>query len=277
MDNKRIQIGTSNPGLKNKIKINISDDSNDINWYMRFNIALDEATVSHQTMTVTDTDGYIMRTDISYDPVKFMIIISPLDTYEQGIFYILSVSKKVRSARGQYLKSKIHIVFKLLDNKISEYRVLKSNVEVAPPRPRPKDYEKMRESKARLYEFQRAQGISPEEEIAQSRVRIANVDVNVAVPLAGVAALVAGFFVGGQMVFFAGIGAAALAFAYFLYSLARPKTISALYYNSGAFAFNSGKYPLAKKLFTSALEKDEENEMAEYALHKVGFYVTEGE
>ncbi|MCL2617814.1 MAG: hypothetical protein FWD98_02050 [Defluviitaleaceae bacterium] len=277
MDNRKISIGTSNPALKDKITVNITDGDSAINWYMRFNIALDETTVSHKTMTVTDTDGYIMRTDISYDPVKFMIIISPLDTYEQGVYYILSVSKKVRSARGQYLKSKINIVFKLKDNKISEYRVLKSNVEVAPPRQRPQNYENMRESKAKLYEFHKKKGISIEEEIALSRVRIAEVDPKLIVPpIAGVAALLGGFFAGGQVLFFGGAAVAAAAFGYFIFSLTRPKTASALMYNAGAFAFNAGKYEAAKKLFTSALARDEYNEMAEYALNKVGFYLSEG-
>ncbi|MCL2853507.1 MAG: hypothetical protein FWE20_10860 [Defluviitaleaceae bacterium] len=273
MDNKKIRIATSNPDLKNKIKIDIGDEDGPIYWYMRFNIALDASSVSDKTMTVTDTDGYIMRTEITYDPEKFMIVISPLDSYEQGVFYILSVSKKVRSARGQYLKSKINIVFKLLDNKISEYRVLKSNVEVAPPRPRPKDYEKMRASKAKLYEFQKAQGISIEQQIADSKVRIASIDVNIFIPIIGAIALVAGGFLGDPTLFYAAIAGAALTFGYFLFSLSRPKRASALLYNMGAFAFNSGKYPLAKKLFASALAKDEDNEMAEYALGKVEFYI----
>ena len=272
-DRKRIRIGVSNPNLKDKIRIDIDDENSDVSWYMRFNLALDESSVSHKTMTVTDTDGYIMRTEISYDPEKFTIVISPLDSYEQGIFYILSVSRKVRSARGQYLKSKIHIVFKLLENKISEYRVLKSTIEVAPPRPRPKNYEKMRESKAKLYEYQKSQGISIEQEIAQSRVSVANVDVNIFIPIAGVALLAAGYFIGGQTLFFASAGLAALAFAYFLFRLSRPKATSALLYNIGAFAFNKGNYKLARKLFASALAKDEGNEMAEYALNKVGFYI----
>jgi len=41
----------------------------------------------------------------------------------------------------------------------------------------------------------------------------------------------------------------------------------------GAFAFNSGNYPRAQKLFSDALAKDENNEMAEYALNKVGYYL----
>ena len=272
-NNRKIHISTSNPGLKDKIKINI-DGEGEINWYMRFNIALDETTVSHNTMTVTDTDGYIMRTDISYDPIKFMIIISPLDTYEQGVYYILSVSKKVRSARGQYLKSKIHIVFKLMDNKISEYRVLKSNVQVAEPRQRPKNYEKMRESRAKLYSFHKEKGLSPEEEIAMSSVRISKIDINIFVPIVGIAALVAGVFLrDNQTLFFALAGLALLAFGYFLFKLTQPQQLSALYYNIGAFAFNNGRYSLAKKYFTNALAKNEDNEMAEYALNKVGFYL----
>lgn len=273
MDNKKIIVNTNTPSLKGKLKIDITDKDQNVHWYMRFNTALDKSSVSQDTMTVTDPDGYIMRTDISYDTSKFVIIISPLDTYEQGVFYILSVSTKVRSARGQHLKSNINIIFKLLNNKISEYRTLKANVQLAKPRHRPQNYDSMRASRAKLYIYQKNEGLSAEEEISKSKVLIANVKVNLFVPIFGILLLLAGTLIGEMVTFLVLSALAMAAFSYFVFDLTRPRQLSALYYNMGAFAFNSEKHARAKKLFVRALALDEKNELAEYALHKVKFYL----
>lgn len=267
--NDKIRLAVSNPELGKKLSIDISDPNEPVYWYMRFNIPLDEASVSERTMSVTDTDGYIMRVDISYNTTRNMIVISPLDTYEQGVYYILSVSRKVRSSRGQNLKSKIYIVFKLLNNQISEYRALRSDVEVAAPRKRPKNYDKIRETRSKMYAFEKQ---NYDVELPQHKVRMAKVDVNLAVPIIGVVALGAGFFLDGQAVFYGAAGFAALTFVYFLYTLFQPSQFSSLLYNLGALAFNNEKHTLARKLFKIALEKDPYNELAEYGLNKSEFY-----
>lgn len=269
--NDKIRLAVSSAELKNKVSINIADPKDPVYWYMRFNIPLDESSVSEKTMTVTDTDGYIMRVDISYDPKRNMIVISPLDSYEQGTYYILSVSTKVRSSKGQNLKSKIHIVFKLLNNEISEYRVLRSDTKVSPPRKRPKDYEQMRETKAKLYSFDKD---APPKEFPSHTVQMADVGANLFVPIAGVAVLGAGFFAFPQAFYIAATVALA-AFSFFIYQLLRPARLSSLIYNVGALAFNKGKYKFANKMFAKALQKDENNELAEYALNKSEFYIEE--
>ena len=75
----RIRIATSDPKLKDKIQINLEGPIDNVYWYIRFNIPLDEESVNDKTMEVTDTEGYIMRTDISYQGKHNRIVISPLD------------------------------------------------------------------------------------------------------------------------------------------------------------------------------------------------------
>lgn len=265
----RIRLATSIPSLKDKIHVDIAPDTDDVYWYIRFNIPLDEESVSEKTMDVTDTEGYIMRTDITYDKNRNMIVISPIDSYEQDVFYLLNISQKVKSAKGQNLRSKIHILFKLLEGEISEFKVLKSTVKVPVPKPRPKNYEQ-RIAKTKLYSFDPATltGGEPHDKLRPMPVR-----ANIVVAVLGLAMLAINVFLKIGILWVAAFLVCAIGAVILFIQLIQPPQRSAVLYNRGARNFNKENYKKADKMFKRALKLDENNERAEYASNKVSYYL----
>ena len=264
---EKIRVATSIPSLRDKVKIKLGSDSDDVFWYIRFNIPLDEASVSPKTMEVTDTLGYIMRTDIAYDKDRNMIVISPVDSYEQNVYYLLNISKKVKSARGQNLRSKIHILFKLVGKQISEFKVLKKTVKVPAPKPRPKDYEKI--AKTKLYSFDPAIFADvPRDRLPTSKLR-----ANIMPAVIGLLLLCANIALRNDALWIAAVGLCALGAGVLFFQLRKPAQRSALVYNRGVRHFNKERYEKAADCFQRAAAFDEHNEMAEYALNKVRFYL----
>jgi len=267
MPNAKIRIATSQPGLKEKIKTHLDGNTEVIYWYIRFNIPLDETTVSDRTMDVTDTDGYIMRTDITYNQGKNMIVISPLDTYEQNRFYLLNITKKVRSARGQHLRSTIHILFKLLDNQISDYRVLKKDEPIPKPRPRPADYDKRQERRQ----------INTLEKVHSQRrhtERLAPVgfSVNLWPGLLGLVLVLAALVVGYLWMLLGALALCMAGLVHLFFQLRDKKLASKLSFNRGVRLFNDRQYGKAEVAFLKALEADPQNTAAKNALYKARLY-----
>lgn len=268
MENTKIRIATSIPSLKNKVQTRLDGPTDVIYWYIRFNIPLDETSVSEKTMDVTDTEGYIMRTDIYYDKNTHMIAISPLDTYEQNRFYLLNISKKVRSARGQNLRSSIHILFKLLDNQISDYKVLKKDAKLPKPKPRPQDYDQRQAARKPNVIDQTYIDRSPRDRMATVSFRI-----NLWVGLLGLVLVMIGAFVhllwlmiGGVLICVGGVG--------HLYFQMRNKELrSTLLFNRGVRRFNKQRYSEAEVAFQKALQANPDNELAQYGVYKVGLYL----
>jgi len=265
MSDAKMRVATSIPSLKGKIRTELTGPTDIIYWYIRFNIPLDENTVNDQTMTVTDTDGYIMRTDIAYQTQHNRICISPLDTYEENRYYLLAISKQVCSARGQPLKTKIHILFKLYRAQVSEYKVMRSDVKVPKPKPRPSDYE-ARQASRTLNAIDLAYG----ETVPQDRLAMLSVKANLwtgvvglFMVLGGVAAAAAWLMVMGACVCIAGVG--------HIYSQLRDRDIaSRITYNRGVRLFHRERYLAAQEAFAKAVKQNPNNEFAKYGLYKTG-------
>jgi hypothetical protein len=270
MSDEKIVIKSTIPGLADKIKTHIDDSSDMVHWYIKFNIPLDPESVSDKTMDVTDTDGFIMRTDISYHGSNNMIIISPQDSYEQNRYYLLAISKKVRSQRGQNLKREIHIMFKLKNNRISDYKVLPPNVAVPKPRRRPKDYDQ-KYTKSKAYSAIDTSVFSSQ---PTGRMPMADIKVNFIVGLLGLPIAVAGIVLSSLPVIFIGMAVCLAGVGHILYQMVRPQLRSVLQYNAGARYFNKGSYREAEACFKRACEYDLKNEMAEYALDKVSYFLS---
>lgn len=269
----RIKIATNIPGLKDKIQTNITGSTDSIYWYIRFNIPLDESSVSEKTMRVTDTDGYIMRTDISYDTEKNIIVISPLDTYEQEVFYILNISKKVKSRRGNKLKNQMYILFKLKGNQVTEFKTLKSNVEVPQAKKRPKNYDAMFREKiktaSRVYSFDD----TPFKQAGQDKLPTTDVKVNIWIGVIGLAIVIAFLFIKMIVFLIIGILVCVTGIVHISMQMSKKETRSVLAYNSGVRKFNKEKYKEANFSFKKALLINPQNEMAEYAINKMTFYL----
>jgi tetratricopeptide (TPR) repeat protein len=238
----------------------MEDGSDLVYWYIKFNIPLLGSSVSNKTMRVTDTEGYIMRTDISYDPDKNLIIISPIDTYEQDVFYILSISKKVCSTKGKKLRSEINILFKLLNNEISEYKVLKENVSIPKPKKRDKAY-----YQTKLYENDRINPNKP-------TVSLSPLNINVLIGVFGLIFMAVAVYMGNREFVIVSIVVSIIGIAHIIAQLLNGKKRSAILYNLGAIAFNKEKYSLAQKYFNKAFKLDDENELFEYAMEKIKLY-----
>jgi len=270
---KNITISSNVPGLKDKIQANLEGiKDNNIFWYIKFNIPLDETSVSEKTMKVTDTDGYLMRTEITYDDIKHVILISPLDTYEQGVFYVLRISKKVRSKRKNALKSEIYILFKLTGNQISEFKTLKSNVTIPEIKKRPKNYDAMFKEKiktaSRLYSFDE----TTYNEIGRDKLPSAPVKINIWLGVFGLVVVIAYIFSHSFAVLIAGLVICGLGAAHIVIQINVKETRSIIVYNRGAKRFNAERYDEADFSFKKALFLDPQNEMAEYAVNKMSFY-----
>ncbi|GHU50945.1 hypothetical protein AGMMS49975_03020 [Clostridia bacterium] len=284
-DKNGITIETNIKGLKSKINTRIDPYSDTLFWFIRFNVQLDESTVTEQTMRVTDTDGYVMRTDISYNDAKQSIMISPLDSYEQGVFYMLRISKKVRSKKGRALGTQVNILFKLHNNKISEFKTLMSNVIIPKEQKRPSNYDEMfrakiqrerepqrperAETASRVYSFDD----KPFKEAgAQGQLPTEAIKINVIPGIAGIVIALMFFIVKVVAVLIVGIVISVLGIIYISTQLSDRKNRSIIWYNKGVSAFNAAEYRTSLMFFKKAIDANPDNEKAEYALNKVTFY-----
>jgi hypothetical protein len=161
------------------------------------------------------------------------------------------------------MRTKIHILFKLIGDRISEFRVLKSGVKVPPPKPRPENYNDIR---AKHYLF------NMPEDFPQDKLPFAKLKINVIPALPGLIGLVLCFFVEEIWIFAVSALLSVAGAVFIVVSLLNRERRSVLLYNAGAGMFNSGRYKKAKGLFAAASALDEHNEMAEYASNKVSFY-----
>jgi len=266
----KIHVGISDPNLKEKIRVNLTGSPDVIYWTIRFNIPLDESTVNEKCMEVTDTDGYVMRTDIAYEPEKNGIIISPLDTYEEQRYYILKVSTGVRSAKGQQLQYPINIVFKLYQKKIADYKILRKDVPVPPSIPRPPDYDDN-------YRFRPKNDLDNYVDYSRhhSRMMLDTARINPILIIIGALMVLVGFAASNMGLTIASAIVCVLGMVH-LYSQWRNKVFRAkLFYNRGVKHYNNMEYQQAKLAFDTAVMLNPKYELAKQAAVRVGVFKEE--
>lgn len=256
MSDNNFKIRTTNKDLENKINTNIKYGIDEVYWYIKFNIFLDENTVNKKTMNVTDTEGYIMKTNITYDSLKNLIVISPIDTYEQNRFYILNISKQVKSGKGNHLKKDIYILFKLIENQISEYKLLDASVKPPEPKIRPKGYDEKNMQKD-----------------TQKKLQFANMKVNILLGVLGLFMVFISFQFKNHIFSIISIITCIIGICHIILQFSKKAMRSVIIYNRGVFAFNAGKYEKAKKYFVKAFELDKYNELCKLALSKDCYYL----
>ncbi len=264
--NDYIKVVPSDPRLKDKIHVNFDNPEDTLYWYIKFNITLDEKTVTGKTATVTDVNGYILETDISYNENTNLIELSPLEPYEQDEYYILTISKKVHSKSGNGLKKDINILFKLKNNVISEYKILPPNVKVPKPIKRNKSAPP---PNTRVYSF--------DKEIEKSGNRAeffpsASILINPIVGGIGLIAVVLSMVFQRKIFLFISGVVTVLGVAHIIAQIASRKFRSNYIYNKGVRKFKKEKYLKAERCFEKALLLNPDNEYAEYAKNKLVFY-----
>ena len=265
-----IRLAASDPRLVNKLKIDIDDPYQTVSWYIRFNLDLDTESVNRKTMRVAETNGYILDAEISYNEQNKSIILQPLEMYEQNAFYILYISGKVKSAKGNYLRKKIHILFKLSDNRITEFKILQSTAKVP----------KLKKKPAHLKRALPApKFFADEQEIAKSvekgKLPFAPIRMNVWLALLGIAVMCVSVYFLHMYAAAAGVVLCIAGMIHIFVQLSRPAMRSVFAYNHGTSLFNAGHYMEAELHFAKALRLDERNELAEYAAQKVRYFIEE--
>jgi len=266
-----MRVAASIPALRNKIKMEITGPTDVIHWYIRFNIPLDDSTVNDQTMQVTDTDGYIMRTDISYQANQNRICISPLDTYEENRYYLLNISKKVCSARGQPLKTVIHILFKLYKAQVSEYKVLKREVVLPKPKNRPADYDARQVDRVpNSIDTVYGDGVGS---AFIERMATVPVRVNVWVGLIGLVMVLSGYALSSLLLMAVAAGVCVVGALHLTAQLRNKDIASKRYYNKGVRLFNQVRYQASREAFDKCERVSPGNTLAKYGLSMVGQYI----
>ncbi len=260
----RLEVMSNIKGFKDKLNMDNFDLENEpINWYMKFNIPLDPDTVSDKTMDVTDTDGYIMRTHIQYNPRTTSIMISPIDSYEQNRYYILTVSKRVCSQRGQHLKREMYIVFKIINNKVTDFQVLKNGVKLPKPRTRPKDYDENN------MHFQRSQ--SYEDligKLSENKLPMALPKINIAIGIIGLIMSAIAVLLQDTTFMIISTSVMVIGLVIIISQLSNKKNRSSIVYNIAVSRYDKGRYVKAKSAFHKALSIDPQNTAAEHGLAK---------
>jgi len=272
-----VKIAATNPGIKNKIRTNIAEDADTVFWYIRFNTGLDASSVSKKTMNVTERNGYIVNTDISYVSESRVISICPIDCYAQNEYYFLNISKKVKSDKGVNLKREIHIMFKIVGNQIAEFKILSPETKLPKSKKRPPGYlpngelvfpvnplNKVYTSTFKKEKFDRL----PQDKLPYETLKFNPIIAIIGLIVAGV-----GIYLRNYGLVLAAAVIAAAGFAHIIVQFTRKEKRATIRYNAGAFQFNRGRYKKARESFKQAAAFDERNEYAEYAAAKVKFYV----
>ena len=108
-----LNIESVTEGYEEKVHQNLKFKTGKFVWQIRFNTALDPATVNNINLYVTTINMAPLSTNITYDANTNTIEIEPLDSYTKDESYILHVTTNVKSRGGKPLKKPIKIQFKL--------------------------------------------------------------------------------------------------------------------------------------------------------------------
>jgi len=266
-----IRLAASDPSLAHKFKIDVDDPTQKVSWYIRFNLDLDAESVNRKTMRVAETNGYILDTEISYNERDKAIMLSPRELYEQNAYYILYISGKVKSAKGNPLRKKIHILFKLTDNRITEFRVMKKTDSVPKLKKKPAHLRRPLPNAAPMKAFTMDKKI--EKSVEKGKLPYAALKVNILVAVLGVLVMCVALGMAQMQVAIGGVILCALGILHIIIQFAKVSNRSVMAYNHGASLFNRKQYKKADRLFEKALLLDERNELAEYAAQKVRYFI----
>ena len=269
---KNLHIKTTDPGLSGKIKTNIVEPDGTIYWYIRFNMSLDPSSVSKYTMNVTEKNGYILNTIITYDTKKNVIVLNPTDLYRQNEYYLLNISTKVKSSGGNHLKKSVHVLFKLVDDRISEFEILKNTAKLPRPRKKPASVrraERQELNAAKIY----ADPSAINKSIGHPSLPFGPLRINPLIAFAGVLLLGGSIYLENFYFQLAALVICFIGILHIVLQSSRREARSAFNYSIGVFLFNLSKYKAAIKRFERALLLDPNNELAEYAIDKVANYI----
>lgn len=97
----------------NKVKQDLKFKTGNFVWKIKFTAPLNPSTVNNRNLYVTSMSNAPLPTNIRYDSVGNYIEIEPLAPYERNESYLLHITTKVKSMKGQTLPNEITIQFKV--------------------------------------------------------------------------------------------------------------------------------------------------------------------
>jgi hypothetical protein len=95
------------------VKQNLKFKTGKFVWRIKFTAPLNPVSVNNRNLYVTSLNQTPLLTNISYDTVNNCIEIEPLEPYAKNESYLLHVTTKVMSKKGQKLPEEITIQFKV--------------------------------------------------------------------------------------------------------------------------------------------------------------------
>ncbi len=260
------RYASSDKDLEDRIKVKMESGADTIYWHIKFNLSLDPSTVTSNTMYVTDLEGFMLESNITYDENTNLIVISPLESYEENFYYILNITTKVKSEKGQNLKKPVIILFKLMENEIAEMQILPPNVKTPEPKKRPVDYN-ANQVKSKVFSDGEIYN-----NISNDKLKTLPLKVNPIFAIIGVAASIASSLLNPTLGFVV-LGITIVLLGMLLLKVFSKTTRAIIVYNSGVREFNTENYRAAKKKFNEAFLLDSHNEAIEYALSKVEYFI----
>lgn len=243
MSNGYIEIQSAK-GIKNPVQSRMELTSEKIYWYIRFNIPLNPATVNAENMDVTDVEGFILTSVISYNEDTNTIIISPREPYKPNETYILNISNNVLSKGNNPLKEEVQIIFQLKGAEIGKFKVLKGrerlNIDIKPSKFAP-----------------------TASQLKKDKLAIVNIQINFWVAIGAIVAFGAAVFINNLVLMLMAVGLLILGIAHIGYQYINRGSSSIRNYNKGAKCYNDQEYGEAAIYFDLALMQDSNNLLAQ--------------
>ncbi len=113
MANNFLDIEDVPASYSNKVRQDLKFRTGNFVWRVKFNTPLDPASITKDTMYITDSNGEKRQAYIRYDAKNNQIEVEPINPYAQNEYYHLHITTKVRSKGGQHLKQPVQLKFKL--------------------------------------------------------------------------------------------------------------------------------------------------------------------
>ena len=108
-----ITIESVTGSLKNRVKQDLKFKTGSFVWRIKFTAPLNPSSVNNRNLYVTSANLTPLLANIRYDSIKNCIEIEPLEPYTKNESYLLHVTTKVVSVKGQRLPNDITIQFKV--------------------------------------------------------------------------------------------------------------------------------------------------------------------
>lgn len=262
-----LKADASQRELNSKIKNLITEVDGEIYWYIRFNISLDEGSISQRSMKVTDVDGNIIKSEIIYNKDLELIIINPLQKFSKDEYYILHITKKVKSHDKQNLKKNVHILFKIKEGQLLDFKLLEDNIKVNKPKIKLseaiKDAVGLNDNKNQHYKK-----LSKAKESEGNKLPYISLKVNPIVAIFGAVIFFTGASLNLNYLIISGTFFALIGFLILILQILKKETKADFFYNLGAVRFNKGKHEAANKYFRKARSYDKRNQLVAYAIKK---------